>query len=100
MKKSIIVILILFLNVILFTGCFDTFDYRQEMRDFVQDISTYAKDKHPSFIIITQNGIELSTSNGEPDENLSTVYLQSIDGVGQESLLYGYHADNKATPNP
>ncbi len=33
-------------------------------------------------------------------ETYQLFYLKAIDGVGQESLLYGYHADNKATPNP
>ena len=100
MKLSIILVVLLFLNVILFTGCVDVIDYRQEMRDFVQDISSYAKSKHPNFIVIPQNGIELTTTNGEPDGNISYAYLQAIDGVGQESLLYGYEADNKATPDP
>ncbi len=101
MKKGYVIFILSIFILSIFQGCTDLeMDYRQEMRDFVSDISTYAKDKHPSFIIIPQNGIELTTTNGEPDGNLSTVYLQSIDGVGQESLLYGHHEDNKATPNP
>ncbi len=73
-------------------------NYRQEMRNFVEEISDYAKEKNSKFIIITQNGIELITENGEPDGNLETEYVSSIDGVGQEDLFYGYEDDNKPTP--
>ena len=99
MKVSIVIVVTVFIITTMFSGCVLNIDYRQEMRDFVQDISTYAKNKHANFIIIPQNGIELTTTNGEPEGNISTVYLRAIDGVGQESLLYGYHGDNKATPS-
>lgn len=54
-------------------------NYKQEMRSFVQKLSSYAKNIESSFIVIPQNGQELVTKNGaengEPDMN----YLNSID---------------------
>ena len=74
MKKGYVTFILSIFILSMFQGCTDIeMDYRQEMRDFVSDISIYAKDKHPNFIIIPQNDIELSTSNGEPDGNISTV---------------------------
>jgi cysteinyl-tRNA synthetase len=75
-------------------------DYRQEMRDFVQRISAYAKAVDPDFIIIPQNGQELMTQDGSPDGALSMPYLAAIDGVGREDLFYGYEEDNVPTPKP
>ena len=40
-------------------------DYKQEMRDFVIEISNYSKSIKSDFIIILQNGVELLTQNGE-----------------------------------
>lgn len=73
-------------------------NYRQDMRHFVQGISTYAKGVKPDFIIIAQQGYELLTENGEPNGPLSQGYLEAIDGIGQEDLFYGYYFDNVATP--
>ncbi|MCK7514373.1 MAG: hypothetical protein MZV70_67065 [Desulfobacterales bacterium] len=73
-------------------------DYRQEMRNFVQGISQYAKTIHPGFIVIPQNGIELVTVNGEVNGDKDTNYLASIDGNGQEDLFYGYGNDDEISP--
>lgn len=74
-------------------------DYREEMRNFVINISRYAKARNPQFAIIPQNGIELITTNGESDGTLAQAYIQAIDGVGQEDLFYGYTDDNVPTPS-
>ena len=73
-------------------------DYRQEMRNFVISISNYAKSYNPNFSIITQNGVEIISLNGEPDGELAYDYLMAIDGQGQEDLFYGYVNDNEPTP--
>ena len=73
-------------------------NYRQDMRDFVQGISAYAKGIKPSFIVIPQNGHELLTENGEETGRLAVRYLDAIDGVGREDLFYGYDEDDVATP--
>ena len=74
-------------------------DYRQEMRDFVERISAYAKAIDPEFIIIPQNGQELMTQDGSADGALSVSYLAAIDGIGREALFYGYEEDNVPTPD-
>ncbi len=69
-------------------------DYRQEMRNFVQKISTYSKQINPAFVVIPQNGVELvGKSENSPDMS----YLTAIDVIGQEDLLYGYDNDDQAT---
>jgi len=40
-------------------------DFRQEMRNFIENISTYARSYSNGFIVIPQNGQELITFNGE-----------------------------------
>ncbi len=71
--------------------------YRNEMREFVQEISTYCKAQNPSFQIIPQNGHDLLTVNGSRDGNPATAYIAAIDAVGREDLNYGYDDDNKPT---
>lgn len=73
-------------------------DYRTDMRNFVIKISEYAKAKNQDFAIIPQNGMELVTDNGYSSGNPMTLYLNAIDGNGQENLFYGYEGDNKPTP--
>lgn len=103
--KSHVLVVILVIIILLTSGCSDSDslderDYRQYMRSFVQNISAYAKDINPEFIIITQNGHELLTkSGGIPGEpTIASAYLDSIDSVGREDLFYGYDDDNVATP--
>lgn len=74
----------------------DGIDYRDEMRSFVQNISSYAKKQDPGFIIIPQNGHQLLVKNGK----VATNYLNAIDGLGQESLFFGYADMNLPTPAP
>ncbi|RLD58919.1 MAG: hypothetical protein DRJ05_07210 [Bacteroidetes bacterium] len=73
-------------------------DYKQQMRDFVQGISSWSKDIDPDFYIIPQNGVELVSVNGESAGNPKMDYLNAIDGIGQEDLFYGYDNDNEPTP--
>lgn len=73
-------------------------DFRQEMREFVQEISVYAKNIDPDFLIVPQNGQEILTTNSDPDGPLATDYIDAIDAVGREDLFYGYTGDDKATP--
>ena len=73
-------------------------EYKQNMRDFVQNISEYAKRKNNGFIIIPQNGQELVTLDGNEDGSPDLDYLNAIDGVGREDLFYGYDEDNIETP--
>lgn len=58
------------------------------MRDFIQDISSYAKGLDSAFIVITQNGQELLTVNGEGTGTPVTDYVAGLDGIGQEDLFF------------
>lgn len=73
-------------------------DFRQEMREFVQGLSEYAKDIDEDFLVIPQNGQEILTTNSEPDGPAADEYMDAIDAVGREDLFYGYEDDDKATP--
>lgn len=73
-------------------------DFRQEMRDFVIDLSDYAKNIDSNFIIIPQNGQELVTNNGEGDGTPNSEYIAAIDAAGRESMFYGYYNDDQLTP--
>lgn len=75
-----------------------TDEYKQKMREFVQDISAYTRSTKSDFIIIPQNGQELVTVNGQEDGSEATEYLNAIDGVGREDLFYGYDEDDISTP--
>ncbi len=97
---------IFLVSIISFTSCSKVdenplsskMDYKQEMRCFVKNISTYAKGINPDFAIIPQNGVELVSTTGD-DEGLPDMdYINAIDGIGQESLNYGYNADDQITP--
>ena len=74
-------------------------NYKQEMRNFVQNISVYAKGMNPDFIIIPQNGAELVSTTGDDSGSPNMNYINAIDGMGQEDLFYGYNADDQATPS-
>lgn len=97
--------LFLVTGILLFASCNDDgeeaavgeTEFKQRMRDFVVGISQYAKTIHPTFAIIPQNGIELVSSNADGLGQPHTVYLNAIDGNGQEDLLYGYDDDDQAT---
>lgn len=65
-------------------------DFKQEMVDFVGEISAYAKSRQPTFYIFPQNAAELWAEAG---------YLDAVDGIGQEDIYYGYDGDGVATPS-
>jgi cysteinyl-tRNA synthetase len=74
-------------------------DYQQEMRTFIQDISTWAKQQQPGFLIVPQDGLSLLTSTGDSTGTPVAGYLQAINGVAQEEVYYGYdNQDDVATP--
>ncbi|HPB65110.1 MAG TPA: endo alpha-1,4 polygalactosaminidase [Spirochaetales bacterium] len=75
-------------------------DFRGDMRELVQDVSAYAHDSRPGFIVIPQNGHQLLTLDGQSSGATASDYLAAIDGVGREDLFYGYDGDDVATPAP
>lgn len=72
-------------------------DYKEEMRKFVIQISAYARQTNPNFIIIPQNGNEVLTKDGEPDGKVAEDFVNAIDAWGKEDLFFGYEKDNVAT---
>ncbi len=76
-----------------------TIDYRMELRSFIQEISEWAKQRQPGFLIVPQNSSNLLTESGDPQDTPVNTYMKAIDGIGREELLYGY--DNQDdTPTP
>src|SRR5687767_11738467 len=69
-------------------------DYRQEMRDFVIEISNRGEQLKPGFIVIPQNGLQLLTDDGTATGSPSSAYISVIDGCGQEELFFGYENQN------
>lgn len=90
-------------TVLLISSCYKEdlsgIDFRQEMRDFVIDLSVYSRSYNQNFIIIPQNGQEIITGNGEASGAVQTNYIQTINAVGREDLFYGYNSDDKPTPD-
>ena len=72
--------------------------YRTLMRSLVMDISEWAKDESPGFLVLPQNGQELFTVDGEPGGAVDAEYLRAIDGTGREDLFFGYLMDDMASP--
>ena len=102
--KLIKLLFISILSVLLLTSCEDDDsdtipdrDFKQDMRDFVQGISSYSKGINSDFIIIPQNGHDILTEDGEETGSPAAEYINAIDGVGREDLYYGYDNDNELT---
>ncbi len=102
MKSIKIICLFIVTLSLFFTSCKEDEDidpyYQQEMKNFVQSISKYAKGINSSFLVIPQNGQELVTMDGNEDGSPDMTYLNAIDGVGREDLYFGYDYDNEPTP--
>jgi len=102
MKKIYLAILVL-----LFVSCVTgnsgsppaSRDYREDMREFVRNISASAKNSSAGFLIVPQNGQELFTISGDPAGSVASSYIAAIDGTGREDLFYGYTIDDEATPD-
>jgi cysteinyl-tRNA synthetase len=63
----------------------------KKMQQFVIDISKYTKSINPNFLIIPQNGAELTFKDVDPSLELNNSYLNAIDGIGIEELFYDSH---------
>lgn len=60
----------------------------KKMQQFVENISEYARAKDSDFLIIPQNGPELSFNELDPESALSNEYLAAVDGFGMEEVFY------------
>lgn len=69
-------------------------NYKDEMKKFVSEISMEAKKSEGDFYIITQNAEDIIYGK---NEEIDYDFLNCIDGIGKESLYYGYDKDDKKT---
>ncbi|MCK4343836.1 MAG: hypothetical protein KAX05_01005, partial [Bacteroidales bacterium] len=76
-----------------------TTEYKDKMKTFVRNLSTYAKGIQDDFLIIPQNGHELITQDGKLQGDPDLAYLDAVDGFGREDLFYGYNEDDVITPS-
>ena len=74
-----------------------TTEYKDKMKTFVRNLSTYAKGIQDDFIIIPQNGHELITQDGKLQGDPDMAYIDAVDGFGREDLFYGYNEDDVQT---
>jgi len=67
-------------------------DYREDMRELIQNLANFARRYNRNFIVLPMNGVDLLTKREDGDEDRrvpARTYLQAIDGVIQEALYYG-----------
>lgn len=77
-------------------------DYREEMRRFIQSISTFTHKYRPNFVVIPQNALDLLVKIDDVDETRAAparTYMRSIDGVLQEKLQFGDPEFGMPTPD-
>ncbi len=66
-------------------------DLREEMRMFVQRMSSYARRVKPNFVVIAKDGLDLLVKRDPTDESKSypaRAYLRALDGIMQEGLFF------------
>lgn len=66
-------------------------DTREQMREFVQNISTYARRLKRNFVVVTEGGLELLIKRDLLDETRFTqarTYMHAIDGVLVDALYF------------
>ena len=73
--------------------------YKQEMRDFVRDIASYARGINRGFIVIPFGGVELISANGRTSGSADTVYINAVDGFAENGVFYGYDSIDQPTPS-
>ena len=74
-------------------------DYRAEMAGLVSDIASYARLKHPGFIILANGGASIYKAVDGNTEKTAASMLAVVDGVMAESVNYGWDMkDGAATP--
>lgn len=59
-----------------------------KMQELVINLSKYARNIKPDFIVVPQNGAELAFNKLNPDAGINTAYLNAVDGFGIEELFF------------
>jgi cysteinyl-tRNA synthetase len=68
------------------------FDFRELLREFIQNISVYARSQNPNFVVIAKGSLELLTKIDIVDVTKSSsarTYMRSIDGILVDGLFFG-----------
>lgn len=93
------IIKILISCICILVGCTkiisEKLNYKDEMKNFIKEISETSKEINDDFIVIIQNAEEVIYDDSE---EIDYEFLSYIDGIGKESLFYGYEEDNEKTP--
>ncbi len=66
-------------------------DLREEMRMFVQSISSFARAYRPNFIVLANGGLDLLVKRDPVEETKispARAYMRSLDGVLQEGMFF------------
>ena len=86
MKKNLLFIL----SLLLFVSCKEKKSNQagKKMQDFIVEISEYARNQNPHFIVIPQNGTELLFDNLDADGKLNDRLIAAVDGFGEEELFF------------
>jgi len=77
-------------------------DFREEMRRFVQNISSYARTIRPDFSVVVENGEGLVIKTDPADETLimpARSFTRSIDGILAVGVYHGYSAFGAPPPD-
>ena len=67
-------------------------DFREQLREFIQRISAYARSQNPNFVVITKGSLELLTKIDIIDVkkvSSARTYMRSIDGILVDGLFFG-----------
>ncbi|WNJ98311.1 hypothetical protein L2D14_10540 [Thalassospiraceae bacterium LMO-JJ14] len=76
-------------------------DHREEMRSFIQRISTYARQQKRNFMVVARDAEELIIKRDLQDENIispARTFMRSVDAVLYDGVFLGYKAVGEAPP--
>jgi endo-alpha-1,4-polygalactosaminidase (GH114 family) len=76
-------------------------DHREEMRTFIQRISTYARQQKRNFMVVARDAEELIIKRDLQDENIispARTFTRSVDAVMYDGVFLGHKAVGQAPP--
>jgi len=76
-------------------------DFREELRSYVQRVSTYARSQKNDFIIVARNAGELLIKRDVQDEkiiSLARTFMRSIDGIMFDGVFVGHQRVGQVPP--
>jgi cysteinyl-tRNA synthetase len=64
----------------------------------VINLSAYAKNQDPSFLVIGENAHKMITLDGRAASMPDFTYLDALNGLGRDKLIYGYYNVDQESP--